>query len=210
MLCLSRLLLAAFGDRGIIRAFASVTILILLLVGCGAIHNTGMPYTGKTQFGMASWYGGEFHGRITTCGEKYDMHKLTAAHRTLPFGTLVRVTNIKNGKDVLVRINDRGPWKPDRVVDLSYGAARKLKMVNDGVTRVRLDVIDKETGPKHLSTLHHMAICRHDTGQWINEMGRNLHERGPFPHRLAKSFQIEGLKIAKSAMNNFQAVKSRS
>jgi rare lipoprotein A (peptidoglycan hydrolase) len=124
----------------------SWVVLIALLAGCGALHNSGMPDTGEIQFGIASWYGKTFHGRITTSGEKYDMYKLTAAHRTLPFGTLVRVTNIKNGKTVVVRINDRGPWKPGRVIDLSYAAAQKIEMVNDGVARVRVDIIDKQTG----------------------------------------------------------------
>jgi rare lipoprotein A (peptidoglycan hydrolase) len=105
-----------------------------------------MQYNGETQFGMASWYGRKFHGGITTCGERYDMYKISAAHRTLPFGTLVRVTNVKNGKSVVVRINDRGPWKPSRVIDLSYAAAKKIGMTNDGISRVRLDIIGKETG----------------------------------------------------------------
>jgi rare lipoprotein A len=74
------------------------------------------------------------------------MYKISAAHRTLPFGTLVRVTNLENGKTLIVRINDRGPWIPGRVIDLSYGAARKIGIVIEGTARVRLDVIDKQTG----------------------------------------------------------------
>jgi rare lipoprotein A (peptidoglycan hydrolase) len=123
-----------------------VFILTVLLVGCGAIHNAGVPDAGDVQFGIASWYGSKFHGRITTCGERYDMHRLTAAHRTLPFGTLVRVTNLKNGRTVIVRINDSGPWISGRVIDLSYAAAKKIGMVKDGVTRVRLDVVKEQTG----------------------------------------------------------------
>jgi len=119
---------------------------LALLAGCGALRNTGMPNMGEIQFGMASWYGEEFHGGITTSGEEYDMHKLTAAHRLLPFGTLVRVTNIKNGRAVIVRVNDRGPWKPGRVIDLSYAAAKKIGMIQDGVARVRVDIVDKQTG----------------------------------------------------------------
>jgi len=91
--------------------------------------------------GLASWYGVPFHGRRTASGETYDMHQLTAAHRTLPFGTLVRVTNLRNGRKTEVRINDRGPFIEDRVIDLSLGAARALDMVARGVVPVRLEVI---------------------------------------------------------------------
>ena len=124
----------------------SVVVLTVLLIGCGALRNTGMPDTGEIQIGMASWYGGEFHGRITTNGERYNMHKISAAHRTLPFGTLVRVTNLGNKKSLIVRINDRGPWISDRVIDLSYAAAKKLEMVADGTARVRLEIIDEQVG----------------------------------------------------------------
>ncbi len=118
----------------------------MLLTGCGALRNAGTSDTGETQIGMASWYGGKFHGRITTNGERYNMYKISAAHRTLPFGTLVRVTNRNNSKSVIVRINDRGPWISDRIIDLSYGAAKKVGMVADGVARVRMEIIDEQVG----------------------------------------------------------------
>ena len=129
-----------------LACFISAVMLVTLLSGCGNLQNAGVFHTGDTQIGMASWYGGKFHGRITTNGEKYNMYKISAAHRTLPFGTLVRVTNLDNDKNTIVRINDRGPWVSDRVIDLSYGAARKLDMVDDGVARVRLDIIDEQVG----------------------------------------------------------------
>ncbi len=130
----------------ILARYIPVIILVVSLVGCGTLCNSGMINTGDTQIGMASWYGGKFHGRITTNGERYNMYKITAAHRTLPFGTLVRATNLKNDKSVIVRINDRGPWIPDRVIDLSYGAAKKIEMTEDGVARVRLDIINEQSG----------------------------------------------------------------
>lgn len=119
---------------------------MILLTGCSTLRNTGLPDTGKLQIGEASWYGGYFHGRITTSGERYNMYKLTAAHRILPFGTLVRVTNMENDGSVIVIINDRGPWIPGRVIDLSYAAAKKIGMARKGIVRVRLDIIDKQTG----------------------------------------------------------------
>ena len=130
----------------ILARYISVIMLATLLVGCGALCNSGMLDTGDTQIGMASWYGEKFHGCITTNGEIYNMYKLSAAHRTLPFGTLVRVSSLENNKSVIVRINDRGPWIPDRAIDLSYGAAKKIGMVDEGVVRVRLDIIGEQTG----------------------------------------------------------------
>jgi rare lipoprotein A len=92
--------------------------------------------------GTASWYGRPHHGRTTASGERFDMNALTAAHRTLPLGTRVRVTNLGNGRVVDVRINDRGPTRTDRIIDLSYGAARALGAVGDGVFPVRISVLE--------------------------------------------------------------------
>ena len=95
------------------------------------------------ESGLASWYGKAHQGERTASGEPFDMHALTAAHRTLPFGTVVRVTNIKSGKSVNVRINDRGPFRHDRIIDLSYEAAKKLGLVARGTARVKITVIDR-------------------------------------------------------------------
>jgi rare lipoprotein A len=91
--------------------------------------------------GVASWYGLPFHGRRTSNGEVYDMHEFTAAHRTLPFGAVVRVTNLRNGKQTEVRINDRGPFVANRVIDLSLSAAQAIEMVGPGTAPVRLEVL---------------------------------------------------------------------
>ena len=96
------------------------------------------------QVGNASWYGKQFHGRTTASGEDFDMFELTAAHRQLPLGTYVRVTDLRNGKSVIVRINDRGPFVKGRIMDLSYGAARMLDF-HAGVEKVRLDIVEPET-----------------------------------------------------------------
>lgn len=94
------------------------------------------PYRVK---GMASWYGKQFHGRRTTSGERYDMFAMTAAHPTLPIPSYVRVTNLRNGKTVVVRINDRGPFHKGRILDLSYAAAHKLGFVGQGSARVQIE-----------------------------------------------------------------------
>jgi rare lipoprotein A (RlpA)-like double-psi beta-barrel protein len=95
----------------------------------------------RIQYGLASWYGRERHGRRTASGEIFDTYQLVAAHRTAPFGTYALVTNLTNGRTVQVRINDRGPSIAGRLVDLSYAAARQLDMVQIGVTRVKIELL---------------------------------------------------------------------
>ena len=97
------------------------------------------------QVGRASWYGKRFHGKETASGEPYNMFQFTAAHRALPLGTLVKVTNLRNHRWVVVRVNDRGPVPKTRVIDLSYGAAQMLGLKGAGVERVRLDLVQPET-----------------------------------------------------------------
>ena len=96
----------------------------------------------STQTGRASWYGQAHHGRKTASGEIYDMTQLTAAHRTLPLGTRVRVTNVGNGRSVVVRINDRGPFIDGRIIDLSQAAAREIGAIGAGVVSVQLEVLE--------------------------------------------------------------------
>ncbi len=95
----------------------------------------------RTIDGIASWYGPRFHGRKTANGERYDQNQLTAAHKSLPFNTKVRVTNKRNGKSVVVRINDRGPFVGKRVIDLSRGAANVVDMIGAGVAPVTIEVL---------------------------------------------------------------------
>lgn len=95
----------------------------------------------QTLSGVASWYGSQFQGRRTANGERFDMHGLTAAHRSLPFGTAVRVTNHANARSVVVRINDRGPFAGGRVIDLSRAAASSIGMINSGTARVTIEVL---------------------------------------------------------------------
>ena len=102
---------------------------------------------GYVEEGNASWYGVPFHGRRAANGETYDMYKLTAAHRTLPFDTLVRVTNLFNNDSTVVRITDRGPFVDNRIIDLSFGAARELDMVVAGIAPVRIEVLSSASYP---------------------------------------------------------------
>lgn len=95
-----------------------------------------------SQTGVASWYGRQFHGRKTASGETFDMNEMTAAHRSLPLNCFIRVTNKQNGKSVVVKVNDRGPFHGNRVVDLSYGAAKRLGITNSGTAQVSIERVD--------------------------------------------------------------------
>ena len=123
--------------------FSLIFSIFLFLTGLIFSSCTRIKYTepGYIQTGKASWYGPGFHGKKTSSREIYDMHDMTAAHRTLPFGTYVIVTNLNNEKTVMVKINDRGPFVEGRVIDLSYAAASSLGMVEPGVIPVRIEVI---------------------------------------------------------------------
>jgi rare lipoprotein A len=129
---------------------------VLLVASLGAAQRPASSESGKTtnivhpgkaaktkpyQIGTASWYGDYFQGRATASGEPYNMYDLTAAHPTLPLGSWVRVTNLRNGRAVVVRINDRGPVVPGRIIDLSYNTAKVLQFQSQGLQRVRLDVV---------------------------------------------------------------------
>ncbi len=101
---------------------------------------------GFSERGMASWYGTKFHGKRTSSGEPYDLYGMTAAHKTLPLPTYVKVTNLQNGRSVIVKVNDRGPFHDDRIIDLSYSAAAKLGILGHGTGKVEVSAIDTETG----------------------------------------------------------------
>jgi rare lipoprotein A len=110
------------------------------------------------QFGRASWYGHALQGLPTATGEAYDMNAMTCAHRTLPLGSLVRVTNLRNHRSLVLRVNDRGPMVETRVVDLSYAAAKRLGFSHIGIVRVRLDLVDVKPSPSEVAMLTKPAM----------------------------------------------------
>ncbi len=120
---------------------------LVLLGGCSLVARPeppGAPMTPGEWFeeGVASWYGHPFHGRQTASGERYDMEAPTAAHQSLPFGTIVEVYNLDNGRRTQLRINDRGPFVDNRIIDVSRYGARRLDMIGPGTARVRLAIVD--------------------------------------------------------------------
>lgn len=178
---------------------------IILLVGCGekkrvvtrvppppppvtsetaATHPTPNPdvYDRRTpilvETGMASWYGPPYHNRKAATGEVYDMHQLTAAHKTLPLNSIVRVTNVANGKSVIVRINDRGPFIGTRIIDLSYAAAHEIETWRAGVANVRVEVLET---PKSLN----------EGGRWCVQIGAfsDVEEATRLKEKLARKYR---------------------
>ena len=122
--------------------------------------------------GVASWYGSKFHGRRTSSGEPYDMHLATAAHKSLPLPTYAEVTNLDNGRKVIVKVNDRGPFKDGRIIDLSYGAALRLGMIETGTARVDVRAIDVGTWDQYAArgaqpAAEPVARAGKDSGTWL-------------------------------------------
>jgi rare lipoprotein A len=144
---------------------------------------------GYSEEGIASWYGGKFHGRKTSNGEIYDMHAMTAAHKTLPMNTILLVRNLENGKETTVRINDRGPFVRGRIVDLSYSAAKEIGITHQGITRVQAIALGEEAVKKSgkAPTLVHRNLS---VGEFYVQIGAFSQKRNAA--RLQKRFADAG------------------
>ena len=143
---------------------AKISIILLLFLSCTVSPRYGVQSNGSTKktkknikypkknknsselVGVSSWYGPNFHGKLTANGEVYDMYGVTAAHKTLTLGTVVRVTNLDNGKSLILRINDRGPYVDGRILDCSFGAAKKLGFHDQGTANVEIKIIEEGDG----------------------------------------------------------------
>ncbi len=131
------------SDHPVSRArLTAVVILATIVAACGGRPITPTP--GGHFMAVASWYGEPFHGRLTASGERYNMHGLSAAHRSLPFGTRLKVSNPESGQSSVVTVNDRGPFIRGRQLDLSYGAAKEIGLIGAGVGRVAVEVLDRD------------------------------------------------------------------
>ncbi len=144
-----------------------------LAIGSGGYRKTGKPYTfaghwyyplatadGYNETGIASWYGTKFHGKKTANGERYDMYAMSAAHKTLPLPTMVRVTNLDNRRSVVVRVNDRGPFVKSRVIDLSYAAAKTLGYDDAGTASVRVEVLGNRVASSNSRNIQPAPVRR--------------------------------------------------
>ncbi len=116
---------------------------MLTVAGCASVQVASQTPKQYLEIGTASYYAHKFHGRTTASGEIYDENRLTAAHPKLPFGTLVRVTNLSNNRSVVLKVNDRGPTSGKRIIDVSFRAAQKLDFVREGIVRVRLEIVER-------------------------------------------------------------------
>ena len=171
----------------------------------GRVYYPLSDSSGFSQEGTASWYGRDFHGKRTSNDEVYDMNALTAAHKTLPFNTRVQITHQESGKSVIVRINDRGPFVSDRVIDLSYGAARKLGIIEQGTAPVTLRVLRQKS-----SSLRRRAAGRPtrrgnfavQVGVFANPANARMVSRR-FPHSRIQPVQQNDRKIYKVLVGNF-------
>ena len=147
--------------------------------------------SGFVQKGKASWYGRKFHGRKTANGERYDMYGLTAAHKTLPFGTYVKVKNLSNGKSVVLRINDRGPFVKGRIIDLSYTGARKIGLVGPGVADVEIVALGAPDPPRdHPGGEQRHPPADYEFGQFTFQVGafREYRNADNLKQRLARTY----------------------
>ena len=180
--------------------FLAALTCLLLLTACGrpatyppfhdrpgtTVPSTQRPYVingrayyplpsaqGFVESGIASWYGGKFHGRKTACGERYNMYAKTAAHKTLPLQTMVLVKNLENGREMVVRINDRGPFVRGRIIDLSLTAARKLNIVQKGTARVRVSALGEAVSYQDNNTEYHRFLPHEDfnAGEFYVQIG---------------------------------------
>lgn len=171
----------------------------------GELHATMRPYTvfgkeycptvvrvGDTLNGRASWYGNDFHGKSTSNGEAYDMYAMTAAHKTLPMNTVVRVTNSDNNAQTIVRINDRGPFVESRIIDLSYAAANQIGLTKNGTANVTLEVLGFEPSTSRSINLQKIA-----KGPRESVMNNFYVQIGSFE-------RFEGSSVTKQKYSNFQ------
>ena len=137
------------------KTFFTSLIVCLLIISCTSKRDTGSfgygdpkSIDGYTQKGIASWYGDKEHKNKAASGERFNKYAYTAAHKSLPFGTVVRVTNLENGRDVVVKINDRGPFVRGRIIDLSYASARSIDLIRTGTAKVKVEVISSPSARK--------------------------------------------------------------
>ncbi|RUO68904.1 septal ring lytic transglycosylase RlpA family protein [Idiomarina ramblicola] len=151
---------------------------------------------GYVEEGFASWYGNKFHGHLTSNGEYYDMYSMSAAHTRLPLPTYVKVTNLRNDHSVIVRVNDRGPFHPERIIDLSFAAAYKLDMLDSGTAPVRVEAINlntpmrtEETSNVHQAKYHIQVAASSN----INRLSQLKHDLPPKFQKIATTEQTHGL-----------------
>ena len=158
--------------------------------------------------GYASWYGKRYHGKKTSIGETYDMYQMTGAHKTLPLPCYVKVTNLKNKRSVIIRVNDRGPFIDERIIDLSYAAAQRLRIIEKGSELVRIEMVNPSLAKKNLEETYKTASIDHATKQFYIQAGAfsNENNASNLINRLFKIKFRNSLNIKKLNKNSLYLV----
>ncbi|MBD2858867.1 septal ring lytic transglycosylase RlpA family protein [Spongiibacter sp. KMU-158] len=167
-------------------------------------------HKGFSQRGTASWYGTKFHGRYTSNGEVYDVYSMSAAHKTLPIPVFVRVTNLENGRQAVVRVNDRGPFHDDRIIDLSYSAAVKLGFANKGTAAVEIEVIDTDNSPLiGEPTQYFLQVAAFQQLRSAQQLEASLSANLGFPVQIASSSQRDSAihRVRVGPLKDFSTVQ---
>ena len=192
--------------------------LITLMFSCGKKGVSSYPspdqappssrgYTieGSTQIGLASWYGIEEHNNYAASGERFSKHAYTAAHKTLPLGTVVRVTNLENGRDVIVKINDRGPFVGDRIIDLSHAPATSIDMVQKGVVKVKVEVVSTPSTKtsNYFTPEYTVQVASYSNQRSANNAKRNLDAE--YNDVRVESVNVEGSKYYRVRVGRYNS-----
>ena len=178
----------------------------------GVTYYPTVVEVGEKFRGVASWYGNDFHGKRTSNGEIYDMHDFTAAHKTLPMNTMVKVKNLKNGKSVVVRVNDRGPFVAGRIIDLSYAAAKKIGIVGSGTAPVELEILGFDNKIESLTKKRSVVLSNYavQIGSFRKIEGARITKRnnalvdGRY-RAVIKRFDYEGEPLYRVWLTGFQS-----
>jgi rare lipoprotein A len=171
------------------RLFLLIPPLCLLAACAFSFGNTN---SGGVQVGVASWYGKDFHGKPTASGEIYNMYAMTAAHKTLPLGTVLRVTNLKNKRQVKVTVNDRGPFVRGRIIDLSYAAFKNIDRPEKGTVRVRLETLGRDR-----KYVRYIKVDDRGEGDYVLQLGAFSEERNAARLKEALGWKHPGVYVAK-------------
>ncbi|GAA4310735.1 septal ring lytic transglycosylase RlpA family protein [Nibribacter koreensis] len=179
---------------GIQKIYHAIVVLFISIITFAPTASA--QEVGETQKGLASWYGAKYHGRKTSSGEVYNRHKLTAAHNGLPLGTVVKVTNLSNGESVTVKINDRGPFKGRRIIDLSEAAAKKIHYRNAGLTEVSVEVVELPQSymAKRSTPITAPKEVTEETALAANTVSSYVIQAGAFGNIANAQAQLEKLK----------------
>ncbi len=169
---------------------------ILIFALCFLSSCASSRYETSPQSAVASWYGPEFHGRLTASGERFDMHNFTCAHREFPFGTILTVTNMTNGRSVSCIVNDRGPFVPERDIDLSYATAKEIGLIGSGTGNVEIAYLGRDSG--YRKEVRYISSM----GPYTVQVGSFTERENALRLKAGLELKYENVYIAEASVNN--------